>query len=260
MLKASSGAVHVSTLAGEAATRERLTQVMDQIAKTARPEDDFVLILIGHGSYDGVEYKFNLVGPDVSAVDLARLCNAVQSRRQLVVNTTSSSGGGFAALQRKGRAVITATKSGTEKNATVFARFFVQAFEDPAVDVDKNESVTALEAFQYAERKTADFYTSQKRLATEHPLFEDVGSGEPVREAGSGEGRFLASFSLIRLGGAGSAALDPAKQELLARKEDIESQIDVLKYQKAAIQPIVYDRQLKALLLNLARVQTELDK
>jgi hypothetical protein len=191
---------------------------------------------------------------------LARLCNAVQSKRQLVVNTTSSSGGGMAALQRKGRAVITATKSGTEKNATVFARFFVQAFQDPAADVDKNESVSALEAFQYAERKTTDFYTSQKRLATEHPIFEDTGTGEPVRESAGGEGRLLASLSLIRLGGAGSAALDPAKRDLLAKKEDIEGQIDNLKYQKAAMQPQVYDRQLKALLVDLARVQAELDK
>jgi hypothetical protein len=126
--------------------------------------------------------------------------------------------------------------------------------------VDKNESISALEAFQYAERKTADFYTSQKRQATEHPSFEDTGSGEPVRESGSGEGRLLASFSLIRLGGARNAVLDPAKRDLLARKQNIESQIDILKYQKAAMAPQDYDQQLKALLIDLARVQTELDQ
>ena len=108
--------------------------------------------------------------------------------------------------------------------------------------------------------KTADFYMSQKRLATEHPIFEDTGTGEPVRESGGAEGRLLASLSLVRLGGAGSAALDPAKRELLARKENIEGQIDNLKYQKAAMQPQIYDRQLKALLLDLSRVQAELDK
>lgn len=260
LLKASGPTVHVFTLAGDAATRDRLDEVMGQVAKAARPEDDFVLILVGHGSYDGVEYKFNLVGPDVSAAELARLCNAVQSRRQLVVNTTSSSGGGMAALQRKGRAVIAATKSGTEKNATVFARFFVQAFQDPAADVDKNDAVSALEAFQYAERKTADFYTSQKRLATEHPVFEDIGTGEPVRESGNGQGRLLASLALVHLGDASSAAMDPAKRALLAKKENIEGQIDNLKYQKAAMSSQDYERQLKALLVDLARTQAELDK
>jgi hypothetical protein len=260
LLKAAGPAVHVFTLAGDAATRDRFDDAMGQVAKAARPEDDFVLILVGHGSYDGVEYKFNLVGPDISAAELARLCNAVQSRRQLIVNTTSSSGGGMAALQRKGRGVIAATKSGTEKNATVFARFFVEAFQDPGADADKNETVSALEAFQYAERKTADFYKSQKRLATEHPVFEDIGTGEPVRESGNGQGRLLASFALVHLGGARSAALDPAKRDLLAKKEDIEGQIDSLKYQKAAMPPQDYDRQLKTLLIDLARAQAELDK
>ncbi len=168
VLKGAGADVHVFTLTGAAATRARLTQVLGQVAKDAKPEDDFVLILIGHGSFDGVEYKFNLVGPDISAAELADLCNRVPARRQLIVNTTSASGGSVAALQRAGRAVIASTKSGTEKNATVFARYWVAALQDPAADVDKSESTSALEAFQYADRKTAEFYTAQKRLATEH--------------------------------------------------------------------------------------------
>ena len=34
-----------------------------------------MLILIGHGTFDGVEYKFNLVGPDISGAELAALCD-----------------------------------------------------------------------------------------------------------------------------------------------------------------------------------------
>ena len=114
----------------------------------------------------------------MSAAELAALCNRIAAKRQLIVNTTSASGGSMAAFQRPGRAVIAATKSGTEKNATVFARYWVEALQDPAADVDKNESISALEAFQYADRKTAEFYASQKRLATEHAVFEDTGKGE----------------------------------------------------------------------------------
>src|SRR5579872_4432119 len=116
LLKAS-GAVHVFTLTGADSTRARFYDVMAQVARDAKPDDDFVLTLIGHGTYDGVEYKFNLVGPDVTAANIARVCNAVSSKRQLIVDTTSSSGGAIPVFQRKGRAVITATKSGTEKNA-----------------------------------------------------------------------------------------------------------------------------------------------
>jgi hypothetical protein len=260
VLKASGASVHVITLTGADATRANFYDAMSQVARSAKREDDFVLTLIGHGSYDGVEYKFNLAGPDVSAADLARVCNAVPANRQLIVDTTSSSGGAISTLQRKGRGVIAATKSGTEKNATVFVRYWLQAFEDPAVDVDKNETVTALEAFQFAERKTAEFYTSQKRLATEHPVFEDVGKGEAVRAEATDEGRLLASMALIRLGGARSAALDPGKADLLAKKDNIESRIDLLKYQKAAMPLADYTKQLRDLLLELARVQAELDK
>ena len=198
----------------------------------------------------------------MSAADIAALCDRVPATRQLVVNTTSASGGSLSALQRAGRAVIAATKTGTEKNATVFARYWVEALQDPAADVDKNEAVSALEAFQYADRKTAEYYTSQKRLATEHPIFEDTGHGEAVRTPSveNGEGRLLASLVLVRLGDARQKALDPAKVALLAKKEDLERQIDILKYQKAAMAPSDYETQLKNLLVGLARLQVDLDK
>ena len=145
---------------------------MATVAQQATPSDDFVLILIGHGSYDGTEYKFNLVGPDLTAAEIAALCDKVAAKRQLIVDTTSSSGGAVPAFERNGRAVVAATKSGTEKNATVFARYFVEALQDPSADIDKNEAVTAMEAYTYAAKKTAAFYDSQKRLATEHAVFD----------------------------------------------------------------------------------------
>ncbi len=261
VFKASSGA-HVYTLTGNQATRARLSETMAAIARDAKAEDDLVLTLIGHGSFDGVEYKFNLVGPDVSAADLAAMCDKVASRRQLVVNTTSASGGSIAALERPGRAVIAATKTGTEKNATVFARYWVEALEDPTTDVDKSESISAMEAFQYAERKTAAFYESQKRLATEHAVFEDTGHGEAVRvSAAQGrEGALLSSITVLRIGASQAAMNDPAKRELLAKKEELEQKIDALKYQKAAMDPADYKKQLTDALLQLATVQGELEK
>jgi len=92
VLKATGADVHVQTLVGGDATRARLTWVLEQVAREAKADDDFVLTLIGHGSYDGVEYKFNLVGPDMSAAELAALCNRIAARRQLIVNATSASG------------------------------------------------------------------------------------------------------------------------------------------------------------------------
>jgi len=262
LLKASGSEAHVFTLEGNDATRARLTDVLGKVANEAKPDDDFVLILIGHGSFDGFEYKFNLVGPDISAADLAAQLDHIVAKRQLVVNTTSASGGSISALEKRGRCVIAATKSGTEKNATVFARYWVEALHDPEADLDKNEAITALEAFQYATKKTAAFYESQKRLATEHAVFDDTGHHDPVREPASdtGEGQLLSSFTLIRLGAAQKAYNDPAKRALLAQKEELERKIDTLKYRKITMSQDDYKTQLTAALLELAKVQEQLDK
>ena len=260
IFKAAGPTAHVYTLAGPQATAKQLTETMDAVARDAKADDDFTLILIGHGSFDGVEYKFNLVGPDVTAAEIATMCDRIAAKRQLVVDMTSASGGAVQVLERPGRAVIAATKSGTEKNATVFARYWVEALEDPAADADKSDSVSAMEAFTYAAKKTAAFYDSQKRLATEHAVFNDVGMGEPVREAGNGQGMLLSSFTLLRLGTSQRAANDPAKRALLNKKEELEQKIDRLKYRKAAMDPEDYQKQLTDALVELARIQEELDK
>jgi hypothetical protein len=260
IFKTASTTARIDTLTGGHATAARMRETLDAVAREAKTEDDFILILIGHGSFDGVEYKFNLVGPDLTADEIAALCDRIAARRQLIVNTTSASGGAVQALERPGRAVIAATKSGTEKNATVFARYWVEALEDPAADTDKSDSISAMEAFIYATKKTAAFYDSQKRLATEHAIFNDVGKGEPVRETANGQGLLLSSFTVLRLATGKQAANDPAKQALLAKKEDLEQKIDTLKYQKAAMDPADYKSQLTNALLELAKVQEKLDK
>jgi hypothetical protein len=260
IFKAAGPTNHVYTLVGPQATASQLSAAIDEVARQAKAEDDFALILIGHGSFDGLEYKFNLVGPDLTAAEIAQMCNRIAARRQLVVDTTSSSGGALPALERPGRAVIAATKSGTEKNATVFARYWVEAFQDPAADTDKSDSISAMEAFTYATKKTAAFYDSQKRLATEHAVFNDAGKGDPVREAGNGQGMLLSSFTLLRLGTNQQAANDPAKRSLLEKKDELEQKIDSLKYQKAAMDPDDYKKQLTEALVELAKVQEQLDK
>jgi hypothetical protein len=258
--KDSGEGAQVYTLSGSHATRAHLTETLVGIARDAKSQDDFVLILIGHGTFDGEVYKFNLAGPDMTAAELAGLCNRIASKRQLIVNTTSASGGSIAALERPGRAVIAATKNGTEKNATVFARYWVEALQDPTADLDKSDSISAMEAFEYADRKTAGFYDSQKRLATEHAVFEDTGKNEAVRAASKNEGMLLSSFTVLRIGASRRAANDPARQGLLAKKEELEQAIDALKYQKAAMDPADYKKQLTDALVKLAEIQQELDQ
>jgi hypothetical protein len=260
IFKSAGATAHVYTLVGAQATAARFRDTLKTIESEATADDDFALILIGHGSFDGVEYKFNLPGPDLSATEIAALCDRVASRRQLIVDTTSASGGAMQALERPGRAVIAATKSGTEKNATVFARYWVDALQDVSADVDKSDSVSAMEAFLYATEKTAAFYDSEKRLATEHAAFNDVGHGEPVREPGNGQGTLLSNFTLLRLDASQVAANDPARRALLDKKEELERKIDILKYRKAAMDPADYKKQLTDALVELSNVQEKLEQ
>ena len=132
------------------------------------------------------------------------LLNRIPAGRQLVVDMTSASGGAMTALKKDNRTVITATKSGTEKNATVFARFWVDALRDPAADTDKNETISALEAFTYAEKKTAEFYTEQKHLATEHPQVDDK--------------QHAAAFPLLRFGSAAAVVTTRPRKICWRRK------------------------------------------
>lgn len=262
ILRESSGEARVETLYGPAATRERVRAALEAFSRDCRPDDALVVMLIGHGTFDGVDYKFNLPGPDLSAIELAGLLDRVPTSRQLVVNMTSASGSALDTLGKENRVVITATKSGTEKNATVFARYWVEALRDAAADTDKNESVSALEAFRYADSKTVEFYDSQKRLATEHAMLDDTGARQGVRAPSTenGQGSLAGSFTLVRFGSAQAAANSPEKRELLAKREELERQIDLLKYRKAAMPSDDYRKQLGALLLDLARTQEEIDR
>ncbi|HEX3744413.1 MAG TPA: hypothetical protein VHW09_10800 [Bryobacteraceae bacterium] len=263
-LKKAGGDSNVVTMI--APTRDQIRARFEALAKEAKPSDSLVVMLIGHGTFDGVDYKFNIPGTDITGVELASLMDHVPATRQLVMNGTSCSGASIEFLRKPNRIVIAATKTGTEKNATIFARYWAEALREPAADVDKNESISALEAFHYAQRKTKEFFDTEKRLATEHAVVEDTGKGSGVAATGNGpdpdtgEGRLAASFTVVRLGANAAAAKDPAKQALLVQRDQIETSIDELKYQKAGMPADEYKKQLTRLLLELSRLQAEIDK
>jgi hypothetical protein len=261
-LVASTAEAKAFVLAGAQATKAKIRETLAAVSQQAKAEDSVVVFLIGHGAFDGQDYKINIPGPDLTAVELGALLDRVPAQKQLVVNTTSAGGASLAVLQKQNRIVISATKSGTERNAPVFARFWVEALRDPGADLDKNETVTALEAYRYADQKTVAYYERAKRLATEHALLEDTGKGEGARapSADNGQGLLAGRFSVLRLGSMQKAAGDPAKQELLKKKEELEQRIDQLKYNKAALPAAEYRKQLTGLLTELARLQTEIDK
>ncbi|MGH7720862.1 MAG: hypothetical protein ACREON_18705 [Gemmatimonadaceae bacterium] len=238
-------------------TRENVEQAVARIATRARPGDDIVILLIGHGSQQSGEPRFNLPGPDLTAADFARLLARLGSRRVAFVNASSASGEFIKTLSAPNRVVVTATKSGFERNETHFPRFFVQAYAADGADTDKDGRVSILEAFAFARREVARVYESENRLQTEHALLDDngdgVGSAEPDPRGGDG----ALARSVFLAGGAppvGRATTnDPRLRTLYADKETLERRLDSLRLRKERTEAAAYERELEQLLVELAR-------
>ncbi len=231
----------------------------------AEPRDghsELWIVLIGHGTFDGEIARFNLRGPDLAASDLAEWLRPF-TRPLAIINTASSSAPFLPALAGTNRVIITATRSGHEQNFTRFGQFFAAAIGNPASDLDGDNQTSLLEAFLSAAYATADFYKTEGRLATEHPLIEDTGDGlgtppdwyrglratRKPRDDAPVDGLRAHQFHLVR--SPLELALSP---ETRARRDEIEREISKLRDRKQALDPDAYDQNLEELLLELARI------
>lgn len=235
----------VIALKGDAATQDAIVEAFVELQGLAKEDDAVAVFLIGHGSWDNRNYKFNIPGPDLTASRLANLLDRLPAKRQLIVNMTSCSGAMIEELQVAGRIVITATKNGRERNATVFSKYWTAAFEDPEADLDKDETITAQEAYDYAAGKVAVFYESANRLATEHPRLE---------------GKAARTFLLARLGEQAELARDPELAPLFKKREQLRMQVDALKLNKDGMDEAAYFEQLQSVLIELAMVDAEIEE
>lgn len=155
----------------------QLDQLKEALATQRAGENELWVILIGHGTFDGKDAKFNLNGPDISALEMKELLAPIQ-RPLVLINTSSASAPFINALSGTNRIIVTATKSGYEANFSRFGIYMAKAITDLSADLDKDGQVSLLEAFLISARRVEDFYTSEKRLATEHALLDDNGDGK----------------------------------------------------------------------------------
>ncbi len=226
------------------------------VAGKARAGDRVLLVLIGHGSHAGADSRLNLPGPDMTAAELAVMLEPLQSLQLAVVNAASASGDFLPVLSGKNRVVITATKSSYERNETLFPQHFVNAFTTPGADTDKDERVSLLEAFVYAKREVTRVYETDTRLPTEHAMLDDDGdrrgSAEPNPQ--SGDGAVARRFIVGGTRTARAAETANAPAALVARKSELEAQVDSLRRRKNTMAADQYEQQLEKLLVDLARV------
>jgi hypothetical protein len=231
-------------LSGEGATLTNLGAVFKQLSTSLAKEDRFELYLIGHGSYDGYEYKFNVPGPDLSGSQLVNWLDEIKAENQLIVATGSSSGALQEALKKQSRVIMTATRNGNERNATHFGRLIADAFKDSAADTDKNNRVTVQEAFDFTTRKVKDYFDSESRLVTEHAMLT---------------GAQASAFTMSQLVQSGAPAT-AANAPLLAERERLSGQLEELRLRKESMNEDDYLKQLEPLLLRIAELDAELGR
>lgn len=220
------------------------------------------LVLIGHGTFDGKEARFNLRGPDLSATELADRLKPFR-RPLIVVNCASSSSPFLNKLSAPGRIIVTATRSSSEENHARFGKYLAEAIADPAADLDKDNQTSLLEAFIMASRQVGEFYETEGRLATEHALLDDNGDG-----LGTSADFFRGVRAVKKPGGGGSVDglrthqlhLVRSEQErqmapdLRAHRDELELSLARLRELKQTLNETDYYRRLERLMLELARL------
>lgn len=227
------------------ATRGRLEQAVRDLRSRVSKDDLLFIALIGHGTGD----KINLVGPDMTASDLAAQLSAMPGRL-VVADMTSSSFPFLRQLAAPGRIVVTATASPAQEFETVFPEFFIAALSDPSADRNKDGRVSLLEAFAAASAQVRTWFDQHNRLPTERALLDDDGDGVG-REAPdpSPDGAVAAATYL-------QPRAVPAGDETARREAEIESQIEALKVRRSTMSPAAYDAEMERLLTELARLSS----
>jgi hypothetical protein len=259
----------VSRFAGTAATRAAVMKHFADLGKKMTADDRAAIYLVGHGSFDGETYKFNIAGPDLSGADLKKVMEGLPGRNHFLVSPGSTSGALIEAITGvpaprddvPGRPAATApaakespylliagTRNGNERNATQFGRHFADALTSKEADLNKNNSISIQEAFDYAEQRVGSYFEDEGKLATEHAQLRGEGA---------------AQFNLSRLNALQIkeelANADDGLAELLKRRAELDAQIEDLQVRRTQLTNADYLAQLQTLILQSAELSEQID-
>lgn len=233
-------------------SKEEIVKAFGEL-KAAGEDDVVFIVLIGHGTFDGKVAKFNLPGPDMTPADFEPLLKGIRSRQIAFVNTASASGPFVQALAGPGRTIVTATRSGSERFATLFGGYFADALAGTDADVDRNRRVSVLEAFTYAQREVATAYEREGIMLTEHALLNDSGGEGISNPAPDGkQGKVAAVLSLGSATAADPLPSDPKVRALYLERRELERRVEALKLLKGSMPADRYTSELEQLVTDLA--------
>jgi hypothetical protein len=258
--------VKVQTIGVASETKDKADAVILQEALKAleaKPTQPLWLVLIGHGTFDGRDARFNLRGPDIMAPELAGWMKPFTGP-VACIQTASASSPFLKSLAGPNRVLISATKSADEVFYTRFGQFFVKAIGGASeADLDRDHQVSLLEAFLWSSKQVDRFFETEQRLATEHALIEDNGDGIGTRAAAfhgvrlaeappdgkTPEGLLSRQWALL-LSDADAQLTDAQR----TRRDALERDVEALKTKRKELGDDAYYSKLESLMLEISRL------
>lgn len=240
----------------ERSTADAVTAALKKLAGVMKPTDQLFVLLIGHGTADSADGKFNLIGRDLSVAEWNALLKPITGRIA-VVDTTSASFPYLAGLAGPNRVVMTATNRNAQAFHTMFADGFLQAFSSDAADADKNGRISLLEAFMFASRTVKQHYEQAGTMATEVAVFDDDGDGKGRDATMAGPDGNAAAVTYLDAVATPTTS-NPELQPLIAKRQELTEQVDDLRRRRSSMSAADFDKEFERIVTELAVVSRDL--
>jgi hypothetical protein len=215
------------------------------------------VLLIGHGTFDGADAKFNLVGRDLESAEWAALLRGIPAQL-VIVNTTAASFPFLERLAGPRRVVITSTDSAAQRYDTVFPEYFIRALADESADLDKNGRISIWEAFSSASAGVRRHFQQRGQLSTERALLDDNGDGLGNEADKPAEDGSQASRVYLDESRPGAAPTDDVLLKMLQRRTTLEGEVEDLKIRRTFMPPAEYEVEFERLMIELAKVSRDI--
>jgi hypothetical protein len=240
-----------------ASTAANVRRAIAATASRMTRDDLLLIVLIGHGTFDGTDAKFNLVGRDLESTEWSDLLRQLPGRL-VIVNTAAASFPFLERLAGPRRIVVTATDTAAQQFDTIFPEYFIQSIADVAADLDKNGRISVWEAFAAASTSVRRHYQQRGQLPTERALLDDNGDGVGNEFSSPRDDGSLASRTYLDESLPGAAPTDEVMLKLLQRKAMLEAEVDDLKIRKAFLSAAEYAKEFERIMIELAQVSHDI--
>lgn len=227
---------------------------------TAESSAPLWIVLLGHGTFDGREARFNLKGKDLSATQLGKWLDRFK-RPIAIINCSASSAPFIKKLAKANRVIMTATKSGSEDSYARFGEHLAKAINNPDADIDRDGGTSLLEAFLAASKGVDEFYEKEGRIRTEEAIVDDNGDGfgtpatwfrgvratKKAKDDAKPDGLRAHQFHLVP-----SAADRNLSTEVRQQRDELEARLFTLRERRNKMKEEDYFRQMEVIALQLA--------